>query len=278
MASLKSYRSDILLLLQKSHISKDFRVNPRHVEHLIHRYRSIAIRQQYNKSLDTDNTWLQDMGPIPTTIVTSADDPIIPISSVTLSKITIPTVVQLANNAGIYRMSSATKQITFYPVSQPRFFDFVDNSLRTKFNYYFKVGNSVYVNSIVDFIDPILILDNPLEGTVFDTGNQLSGNLIVGLTYQVVSGTIVHNAIQYNSPATFVAVNSVFLGTGKVQLPKGSQVRPFTIDDEYPMSFTLAEMIMLKILTQDFKIEETQVSDIRNDSQDELIVMQGEKA
>jgi hypothetical protein len=276
MASLKNYRSDILLLLQKSKISKDFRVNPRHIEHLINRYRAIAIRQNYSKTLDTDTSWLQDMGSIPTTTVTSADDPIIPISSVTLSKITIPTVVQLPSNAGIYRMSSATKQITYYPVSQPRFFDFVQGSLRTRFDYYFKVGTSIYVNSLVDFLNPILILDNPLEGTIYDTTDKVSGTLVIGTLYQVQSGTIVHNAIQYNAPQTFTAVNSVFLGTGKVQLV--NQIRPFTVDDEYPMSFTLAEMIMLKILTQDFKIEESQVSDIRNDSQDELIVMQGEKA
>jgi hypothetical protein len=276
MATFKDYRSDILLILQKSKISKDFRVNPRHIEFLINKYRAIAIRQQYSKTLDLDPTWLQDMGPVPTTKVTSADDPIIPISSVTLSKIEIPTIVQLPANAGIFRIASATKQLTFYPVSQPRFFDFVTGSLRTRFDYYFRVGNAVYVNSVVDYLDPILILDNPLEGTIIDTTNKQSGNLVTGTLYKVVSGTIVHNAIQYNAPQTFTAVNSIYLGAGKVQLV--NQVRPVTVDDEYPMTHALAELVMLKIMTQDFKIEQTQIADIRNDSQDQLIVMQGEKS
>lgn len=273
--TLRQLRSDILLLLQKSKISKDFRVQPRHIDFLIHRYRAIEIRQQYSKTLEIDPTWLQDMGPIPVTNVTSGDDPIITVSSMTLGKIDIPTVVQLPANAGVYRIATASKQTTIYPITQPRFFELVRDSYRAKFCYWFKVGNSVYSDFLSEWYNPILILDNPLDGTVHDTTNKQSGELVIGRQYKVASGTILHNAVQYNAPATFTAVNANFTGTGAVQAV--NQVRPMTEDDTYPMSFTLAERIVLKILTQDFKIEETQIGDLRNDSNDQLTVLQGEK-
>ena len=278
-ASLKDFRSDILLLVEKSKISKDFRILPRHVDFLIAKYRSIAIRQQYSKTLEIEPVWLQDQGPLPCTTVTSADDPIIPVSSVTLSRITIPTVAHLPGNSGIYRVASATKQITYYPTTQSRFFDFVQGSYRARNNYYFRVGTSLYVNSVVDYIDPILILDDPMEGTIFDTENQQPGDLIVGTLYVVASGTIVHNSVQYNVGQQFTAVNNTFITltpfSGTVQLV--NQVRPIKDTDPYPMGFDLWEMIMLKILTQDFKIEQSEIAEIRNDSQDQGTLIQGEQ-
>ena len=273
--TLREFRSDILLLLEKSKISKDFRVNPRHIDYLIAQYRSINIRQQYSKTLEIDTTWLQDMGVIPTTRVKSSDDPIVPIGSVTLSMFTIPTVVQLPNNMGVYRISSPTKQITIYPISQPRFFDLVQDSLRSKFCYWFKVGQKIYSNHVTDLINPILILDNPMDGTIIDTENKKSGELQIGVQYIVKTGTILSNSVQYNSGQTFTAGSTTFTGSGTVQLL--NQTRPMSADDPYPMSFTLAERIMLQMLTQEFKIEENKNGELRNDSNDQLTVLQGDK-
>ena len=41
-----------------------------------------------------------------------------------------------------------------------------------------------------------------------------------------------------------------------------------TNEDEYPLSNSQMEIVILKILTQEFKIEEQQVIDYRNDSKD----------
>jgi hypothetical protein len=277
-ASLKDYVSDLELILQKSKISKDFRVNRRHLQFLWAQYRALAIRQQFAKTNEIDPTWLQDMGPTSTTQVTSADDPLVLVSSVTLSKITIPTIAQLNGANGVWRIASASKQETFFPITQARFFSLVQDSYRYRFCYYFRVGPSLYVNKIVNYLDPILILDDPMDGTIIDTTNQVSGDLVVGTQYVVSVGTIVHNGVQYNIGQTFTAANATFttLGpfTGAVQLV--NQVRPFALTDPYPMSFTMAEMIKLKILTQDFKIEESQLAEIRNDSQDQTVLDQGQ--
>jgi hypothetical protein len=48
-----------------------------------------------------------------------------------------------------------------------------------------------------------------------------------------------------------------------------------TNDDEYPLSHTMMESIILKILTIDYKIEMAQINDIRNNSTDTSKVLAG---
>ena len=115
----------------------------------------------------------------------------------------------------------------------------------------------------------MLILENPLDGFVFTTENVTA--LEVGVSYIVMSDQITHNSTIYNSGDTFTAVNTTFTGTGKVQY--SNQKRPMRNSDPYPFSKSQMEIVIMKILTQEYGIEASRVAEIRNNSQDELKIL-----
>jgi len=275
-ASFRDLQSDILLILSKSKLSKDFRIRERHIRFLINQYRSVAIRDQYKKTFQIEPTWLQDFGKVIFTPINSADDPAIPTTSLNLGKFTIPTPVSLPNDKGVFRVASTSKQKTYYPIEMPRFFELVEGSNRANFCYWFRVGNALYTSPCADQGNVVLILDNPLDGYSFFTENVQTGNLLIGIQYVVTDGQIIHNTIPYIIGQTFVAVNTVFTGNGTVQYV--NKKIPRTIDDPYPMSLTMAEFVIIKILTQEFKLEKQEIADIKNDSSDQLTVLQNAQA
>lgn len=258
-----------MLVLAKSKISKDFRVSERHIQFLISQYRSRGIREEYKRNMQIDPAWLQDFGTVQFTEINSADDKAIPYTSQNLSKLTIPPIVSLPNDAGVYRVVGSSKQKQYYPITVERFFSLVEGSVRNKFAYFFRVGNAIYTNQLIDEGNVVLILDNPLDGYVIQTENVLSGDITVGDSFVVTDGQVIYNSVTYNANSTFVGIQNIstFLGTGTVQYV--NQKRKMTIDDTYPMSLTLAEYIVIKILTQEFKIEPTEIGDIRNEGNDE---------
>jgi uncharacterized membrane protein YidH (DUF202 family) len=118
-----------------------------------------------------------------------------------------------------------------------------------------------------------LILESPLNGFVIDSEYVISGNLTVGTQYEVFDNQIIHNAVVYNPGQLFTAVATTYTGVGLVKYK--NQKRQMTNDDEYPLSHTMMESIILKILTIDYKIEMAQINDIRNNSTDTSKVLAG---
>lgn len=275
--SLKEIVSSIMLVLAKSKLSKDFRVNTRHIQFLVAQYRARGIREEYKRNIQIDPAWLQDFGTVQFTEINSADDKAIPYTSQNLSKLTIPPIVSLPNDAGCYRVVGSSKQKQYYPITVERFFSLVEGSVRNKFAYFFRVGNAIYLNQLVDQGNVVLILDNPLDGYVIQTENVLSGNITVGDSFTVTNGQVIYNSIVYNANSIFIGIQNIttYSGTGTVQYT--NQKRSMTIDDEYPMSLTLAEYIVMKILTQEFKIEPTEIGDIRNEGNDEGSLISGDR-
>lgn len=267
-----------MLVLAKSKLSKDFRVSNRHIQFLVQQYRARGIREEYKRNMQIDPSWLQDFGRVEFTKVNSGDDPLIPYTSMDLSKLTIPQVVSLPNDAGVYRVNGSSKQKRYYPITVERFFSLVEGSIRNKFCYFFRVGTALYVNELIDEGNTVLILDDPLDGYIISTEKVLSGNITEGNVYVVSDGQITYNSIVYNSGAQFTGVVNIvdYIGSGTVKFL--NQKRKMTIDDQYPMSLTMAEYIVIKILTQEFKLEPTQIGDIRNESQDELSLLRDDKS
>lgn len=276
--TLKQITSSIMLVLAKSKLSKDFRIETRHIQFLVSQYRSRGIREEYKRNMQIDPSWLQDMGIMAFTQINSADDPSIPYTSQPLSKTTIPPVVSLPNDTGTYRVVGSSKQKNYYPITVERFFSLVEGSIRDKFDYFFRVGYAVYVNELIDQGNMVLVLDDPLDGFVIRTENVLSGNITTGDTFVVKSGQVIYNSVVYNANDTFVGIINIpnYTGTGVVQY--NLKKRQMTIDDEYPMSLTLAEYIVIKILTQEFKIEPTEIGDIRNEGNDESSLLTDDKS
>lgn len=274
MPSLREIRSDLELLLQKSELSKDFRVQRRHLEFLINSYRSKGILETFQQTKQTDPAWVQDFGKVATTKVLSSDDPQITVGSLTLGKIEIPSLVSLPDDKGVYRIAGTSKQCTYYPISSAKFFELAPiicyGNYRANQHYHFRIGQSLYVHPYTAEINPQLILDNPLNGYQLRTHNVIE--LIPGESYTVSQGQIIHNSVSYNVNAIFTAVNPTFTGNGKVKFT--NQKIDFTIDSPYPISLTLRDYIVLNILTKEFGIEPQTISDIKPNSRDESVEIQ----
>ena len=52
-----------------------------------------------------------------------------------------------------------------------------------------------------------------------------------------------------------------------------SQVNQITNSDEYPLERAMAQRIVLAILTNEYKIEQSTITDIMNDSQDQFRII-----
>lgn len=269
--TLRELTNSLKRILTKNIPSIASRIEDRHLEFLIHQYRAKEIRREFQKYREIDPTWLQNMGLVNYTKVTSDDDPNIPdtVSDCVLGKFTIPTVVNMPDDMGVYRVVSGDRKCSYYRTTPDRFWGFVDGSLRSKFKYYFRIGNAVYIHPYSEQGIMTLILDNPLSGYVYSTENVLTGNLVTGTTYKVVSGQIVHNSTTYYNGDTFAAVNANFTGNGKVQA--NTQKASLTRTDNYPMSNVMADRIIMQIATQEYGIERASIGDPKEDAKDDAL-------
>lgn len=264
-----------MLVAGNLQLSKDTRVSRRHFQYLVHQYRARGIREEYARNIFIDPTWVQDMGQTDVTVVNSADDPSIEKTSRCISRCTLPDVVALSEDRGVYRITYGSRMTQFYPTTEESYYHLESNSTEAKFDYFWRHGNTYhFTHSDGKPVRPFLILGNPLDGFVINTEFITSGNLVVGTSYTVFNTQVVHNAVAYNPGQTFTAVSNSFTGSGKVKLtdPK----RAMTEDDQYPVNRTLLEYITLKIFENEFGISKQQVADIIDDAQDQTSLLQNE--
>lgn len=269
----RELRSDIILILQKSKVSKDSRISERHIEFLIDKYYAVGVRQGYKSNLEIDPAWLLDTGKVLFTAVNSAEDISVPETSVILGKYTLPSmVVSLPDDGGLYRVSSSSKMTNYHKTTASWLFQILGTpgSELARFNYCFRIGRKIYTYPNVGEGNILFIADQPNNVPVLLTEDQDS--LIIGDSYTVIDEAITSGGVKHAAGSIFTATAATFTGDGRVRFTV--QKRNRTIDDDYPCSLNLAEVISMKIFTQDFKIEMSVISDIKNDSTDELNVLQ----
>jgi len=257
-------------ILEKFSISDDSRINERFLSNLIASHRAAQIVKDYGINQRIDQTWLQEIYFL-FTKTTSSDDPYITNSALCLAKITLPPVISLDNDGGVYRISSSSKQIQCYPTTPNEFFFMFENNDKRlqKYHYYFRIGNAYYKYPYQTEGSAILVLSNPLDGVQKFTENILSGFLTIGDTFIVMSGSIIYGGITYTALQTFVATvanGTAFTGTGIVQYL--NKKRKMTMMDEYPMSRSMESELILSILSNEFRIEAVMTPDIINDARD----------
>jgi len=275
MPTLKEITDDIQLILEKGSPSDDFRITTKMIQRQVAKYRSRGIRETYMRNREMNLTWLQELGNVEFTRVTPDDDPNVSGCKCILGKYRIPTVVSLPDDKGVYRVSSACRTKKFYPTTIERFMGFVEGSIRARQNYYFRVGNSLYIHPFIKNGSMQMVLDNPLDGYKIQSEKILSGNLLSGDAYTVTGGSIVHNSVTYTKGMAFTAANTTFTGSGIVKYT--DEKRKLNSKDSYPLDDTMMEYIVIKILSQEFKVEESKIADIRNDSQDESSRLQAKR-
>jgi hypothetical protein len=279
--TLREIVYDIITIVTKSNYTDDSRLSERWIAYKVHEKRAKEIHDSYKRNFAIDPKWIQDFGITDTTIVNEADDKSFDYLDCKVAKLTLPPVVYLnnnlstANNFGVHSIRSVNNGEEFYYMPHAKLmelFKLSDNHPNRKFKYFTQIGNAIYIPDGPDRVHPYLILEDPLNGYVRSTENIASGSLVVGTSYTVMNKMIVHNSIPYVKGATFTAANTTYTGDGEVQLV--NQKRAMLDTDEYPMSSTMAEVIILKILTQEFKLEASAIADIRNDSKDSMKVLQ----
>lgn len=273
MASKREYIYDLKRILTRGGLTDESRLNNNHLGFLIDQRRAKEIRDSYKRNPVIEPIWLQDYGMVEFTPVTKEEDKSILACDCKFSKAVIPSVVSLmdpisnTSDLGVYSIRSSCGKFQFNQISADKLPLLHSDGIMSKFKYFTRVGNAIYLTPVVKKARIFLILDSPLDGYVLDNLYIPSGNLVVGTVYEVASGNITHNSVKYQIGQTFTAVSKVFTGLGKVQY--NNQKRRMTIDDQYPMSHTMAEVVKMKILTQDFGFEATVVDDLKNDSQDD---------
>ena len=137
-----------------------------------HNYRAAFINQEYALKAEIKPVWIQRLHKQRTTKVTSADDPAITVSSIMLSKVTIPTVVSLPDDQGLVRVSGSSG------ISQ---FDIIDfNTLVMKvdigeesngqYGNCARIGNDLYLSPLTPEIQALIIAEDPFEVQINDNG------------------------------------------------------------------------------------------------------------
>lgn len=275
MPNLRQIVYDCITVLSKGKYTDDSRLDDDKdgfLAYKIREKRAQEIRNIYDKLKMVDPIWLQDYGIVDVTEVNTADDVTATLCKCKLGKITLPRVISLTTNQGmnpdmgVYAVRSSCGTHEYYYKSLPQLQYFVDDEIRSRFKYYARVMDSLYLKPFVKQVRPMLILENPLDGYVNDTENKASGKLVVGTSYTVYGAQVVHNSIGYAPGATFTAVNTVFTGNGQVRLT--TPRRQMTDLDPYPIGQEMADRVVMRILTEDFQIEKTQIASGDNKSDD----------
>lgn len=267
---------DIKTILSKSSITDDTRLDDMFIAHKCNNYRSIYIKNIYYKTRQIDHTWLQDLGKLDVTCVSSGDDPNLYNTSIKLGKITLPPIVSLPDDIGVWNIRSSSKQKKYFPIDISMFYLMinVDDIRLRQFDFYYKIGDAIYIYPFEQEISGQFILDNPLDGYVLLTEKVKNDGLEDGQVYKVYKGQITYAGTVYSPDDTFTcsAINGfTYSGSGYVMY--NTQKRNINIKDRYPCDRALAQSIVLDILTKDYQIEQSKVSDIVNDSEDQFKVL-----
>lgn len=271
---------DIIMILTKAGFTDDSRLEPDYIGYKIDEKRAKEIRDSYNRNSLIDPMWLQDYGVFDLTEVNYADDKTFTFLDCKLAKGTLPAVISFQNslssknNLGVHSIRSLSSREEYFFEQHSRLMemltDLPTSDPMRKFSYYTKIQNAIYAiakdGKAPQKLRAILILERPMEGYVITSENVTE--LEVGVQYEVVSGMIVHNSVNYVIGSVFTAVNETFTGAGNVQYK--NQKRAMRISDPYPFSSSQMEVVIMKLLTQEYGIEASRISEIRNNSQDDL--------
>ena len=265
---------DIRTLMNQS--SEDSRLDDSFLAYKINEYRATLIQKKYAETREVEPEWLQTIPVSLVTCVGTGDDPSVYGESTRLGKVTLPSVVSLPRNLGLYRMSSSSKQKQIYPTTEHEFYMMLEtgDTRLELFEFYFPIGKAHYFYPYREKATATCILENPLEAQGKLTEIILNGNLSDGTSYIVTQNAVVYGGVMYLPGQQFVALSTIgssYQGDGVLFLKD----KLFTLDtrNDYPCDAAMAEQIIMEILTKDFKIESSFVTDMRQDFADNFKVL-----
>jgi hypothetical protein len=270
----KNLIDEILIILTRFSITDDSVLDEDYISFLIDKVRAQLIVKDYQETGVINQAWLTDLGIVAFHKVTFADDPVVNFCECDISKAFIPKPVALISpeggntDVGLKIISACGKDNYYqYPIDMWR--NIPSEHIRSKFRYYYRVNTALYVNKKVDNLRIIAILETPSEGYIIQS--EPVTTIAAGTDYIVKNKQIVYNSTMYNPDDTFTGVAgfTTFSGTGTVYL--ADQLQELDETEPYPVSADMARMIVLEICTKEFKIEESQIIDVQNNSKDEQV-------
>lgn len=140
--------------------------------HKINSYRALAIQQEFSMTNTINPQWLQRVHKFKLTKCTPADDPAIGVSSIYLSKGTLPKVVSLPDDLGTYRVAGSGAITQFQPIDLNSLLMKIDigEEKNSVYGFYSKVGSDLYFYPLTMEASAIIIAENPLDVQVLDGG------------------------------------------------------------------------------------------------------------
>ena len=269
---------DALMILEGGGITEESRVDEDYIGYKIDQHRAKEIKDTFNRKPVIESVWLQDYGIFDLTPVNKAEDRTITVCDCSFAKAVLPPVVSISDplgnipDIGTYSIRSSCGTYEFHYQNITKLSLLSKDSILSNFRYYTKVLNSHYLTPVAQKARAILILEHPLDGYVLDNTDKVSGTLVNGTVYEVRSGNVTYNGTKYFKGSTFTATaTTTFTGTGKVFL--NNQKRRMINTDPYPMSQTMAEVVLNKLFTLDYGMEAKFISDIKNDAEDQFRVL-----
>lgn len=270
----KSIIDDIVILLTKFSETDDTRLDDDYLSYKIDDIRAILITEKYKETREMDSSWLQDLGMVSFNKVNYADDSAVIGCDCPISKAFIPQVLSLSlgngnQDLGLYSVLSSCGKTGYYPYELSKWRMLTAGTERSKFHYYSRLNNALYVNKVVDKLRILAVLRNPEDGFVKSSLPIASGSIVSGTVYIVKFGQVIYDGTTYQPNDTFTgtATTTFFTSTGSVYLY--SEARAFTDSDPYPISPEMSRQIVIEILTKEFQLEKQAIIDKINDSKDD---------
>jgi len=276
----KQITDDLINLFSRFSQTDEQRIDEDYFAYKIEQARVSEIIKEYNVTGIIDQNWLLDFGIYDLTKVNFADDPNVTSCACDIMKAEIPSVMNLTSlgdgnlDLGLKVISACGKtDYTYYPLEAWRLIP--KEHVRSKFHYYQRFGNKIYVNKLVNSLRFIGIPETTDGLIIKKTLPVISGSVKAGVTYMVKggSGSLTYNGVIYLPTNTFVGVTGIttFTASGTCQLFYNNFEVAMTENDPYPVSAHLARQIVISILTTELQIERQQVADVVNDSADDAL-------
>jgi hypothetical protein len=278
MSSKKSITDFISLIAQRFAEKDDTRLSDRWISRAIDNTRAELIVEKYRLTETVDFAWLNVPFYVDFYKITVADDPNMSFCNCDMMKAEIPPVISLTNynannqDVGVYSLFSACGKYAYYPRPLQMLQNIPKENTLSKFKYYARYNTTVYATvyatgtSTKLRLSPILLY--PEDGFIINSAPVLSGSIVSGTVYIVKFGSIFYNSVTYYANDTFTGTSATtFTGTGKVYLQ--NQVAVFEDTTDYPVGGDMERQIVLEILTKEFGIEESMISELKNDNIDD---------
>jgi hypothetical protein len=278
MPSKKQISDAIILWASRLKLSDENRLDEDLLGFTIDQVRVEKIIDEYNITGVIDQNWFLDFGNYEMTKVNIADDPNIDFCVCDISKAQIPSTINLTSlgegnlDLGLRVISACGKQ-TYTQYSIEFWKHIPAEHVRSKFPYYQRFGNMIYVNRLINNLRFFGIPETTDGLMLKKTLPVLSGSIKSGSSFTVKGvGSITYNGVIYLPLQSFTATSTkTFTATGTAQVFYTDYQVEMTDKDPYPVSMHMARDIIISILTTELQIEKQQVADTVNDSLDDAL-------